>query len=166
MAATTAIQVEGVKEAIKHLNNCEPGFKKLFTADVKKIAQPVTDAMKSQYDNNRFPSGTKRNWQQNGRAIFPLDANKAQKGVGVRVNTGRRGAALSIYQKNAAASIFDIAGRSNSNALATAFDNKFGRSASRVIWPEFQANETQFVNEIEKVVDELIKETNRNFKVV
>jgi hypothetical protein len=162
---TTSIQVDGVKEAIRHLNQCEPGFKKLFTANVKEIAKPVTDAMKNNYANSRFPSGTQRNWAQSGRALFPLDAAKAKRGVGVRVNTGRRGAALSIYQKNPGAAIFDIAGRANSNALGMAFDSKFGRSASRVIWPEFESKQTQFVAEIEKVVDDLMKETNKNLKV-
>ena len=166
MGVETSLQIDGVKQAIKHLNQCEPGYKKLFTAKVKEIGKPVTDAMKSQYDNSRFPSGTLGNWSQNGRALFPLDAAKAKRGVGVRVNTGRRGAALSIYQKNPGAAIFDIAGRSNTNALGMAFDTKFGRSASRVIWPEFQANQTQFVNEIEKVVDELMLETNKNLKVL
>ena len=163
---TTSIQVDGVKEAIRHLNKCEPGFKKLFTANVKEIGKPVTDAMKNQYDNSRFPSGTLRNWSQNGRALFPLDASKAKRGVGVRVNTGRRGAAMSIYQKNPGAAIFDIAGRANTNALGMAFDTKFGRTASRVIWPEFESKQTQFVAEIEKVVDDLMKETNKNLKVV
>jgi hypothetical protein len=47
-----------------------------------------------------------------------------------------------------------------------AFDTKFGRTASRVIWPEFESKQTQFVAEIEKVVDDLMKETNKNLKVV
>ena len=163
---TTTIEVMGLKDAVKYLNSVEPGYRKAYVANMKMVAQPMTDAMKSQYDNSRFPSGTKRRWSPEGRQVFPLTAANAVKGVSLRVNNKKQGAAFSVMQKNPAASIFDIAGRANANPLATAFSTKFGRSASRVIWPVFEAKISDISANVQKVVDDVIAEVNKNFKVV
>ena len=166
MATDLTIQVNGVKDAVKYLNQVEPGYRKAYVANMKQIAKPMTDAMQSQYDDSKFPSGTKRNWSPGGRQVFPLSASKAVRGVGVRVNNKKRGAAFSVMQKNPAAAIFDIAGRANVNPLGTAFSTKFGRSASRVIWPVFEARISDLTTEIQKVVDGVMAEVNKNLKVI
>ena len=166
MATDLTIQVNGVKDAVKYLNQVEPGYRKAYVANMKQIAKPMTDAMQSQYDDSKFPSGTKRNWSPGGRQVFPLSAPKAVRGVGVRVNNKKRGAAFSVMQKNPAAAIFDIAGRANVNPLGTAFSTKFGRSASRVIWPVFEARISDLTTEVQKVVDGVMAEVNKNLKVI
>ena len=166
MATDLTIQVNGVKDAVKYLNQVEPGYRKAYVANMKQIAKPMTDAMQSSYDDARFPSGTKRNWSPGGRQVFPLSASKAVRGVGVRVNNKKRGAAFSVMQKNPAAAIFDIAGRANVNPLGTAFSTKFGRSASRVIWPVFEARISDLNIEVQKVVDGVMAEVNKNLKVI
>jgi hypothetical protein len=165
MTTDLTLQVNGVKDAVKYLNKVEPGFRKAYIANMKEVAKPMTDAMKSNYDDNRFPSGTQRNWSPGGRQVFPLSASKAVRGVGVRVNNKKQGAAFSVMQKNPAAAIFDIAGRANVNPLGTAFSNKFGRSASRVIWPVFEAKIVALTTEVQKVVDGVMAEANKNLKV-
>ena len=166
MTTDLTIQVDGVKEAVKYLNQVEPGFRKAYVANMKEVARPMTEAMKSQYDDNRFPSGTKRNWAPEGRQVFPLSASNAVRGVSLRVNNKKVGAAFSVMQKNPAAAIFDIAGRANVNPLGTAFSTKFGRSASRVIWPVFETKIVQISGEIQKVVNSVMAEVNKNMKVI
>ena len=166
MTTDLTIQVDGVKEAVKYLNQVEPGFRKAYVANMKEVARPMTEAMKSQYDDNRFPSGTKRNWAPEGRQVFPLSASNAVRGVSLRVNNKKVGAAFSVMQKNPAAAIFDIAGRANVNPLGNAFSNKFGRSASRVIWPVFEARISDLTTEVQKVVDGVMAEVNKNLKVI
>lgn len=165
MATDMTLKVDGVKEAVKYLNQVEPGYRKAYVANMREISKPMTDAMKSNYDNNRFPSGTKRNWAPGGRQVFPLTAANAVRGVGVRVNNKKKGAAFSVMQKNPAAAIFDIAGRANTNPLGTAFTAKFGRSASRVIWPVFEAKIADLTIEVQKVVDGVMADANKNMKV-
>jgi hypothetical protein len=166
MTTDLTIQVNGVKDAVKYLNQVEPGYRKAYVANMKEIAKPMTDAMQNQYDDSKFPSGTQRNWSPGGRQVFPLSASKAVRGVGVRVNNKKQGAAFSVMQKNPAAAIFDIAGRANVNPLATAFSNKFGRSASRVIWPVFEAKISDLTVEVQKVVNGVMAEANKNLKVI
>jgi hypothetical protein len=166
MTTDLTIQVNGVKDAVKYLNQVEPGYRKAYVANMKEIAKPMTDAMQSQYDDSKFPSGTQRNWSPGGRQVFPLSASKAVRGVGVRVNNKKKGAAFSVMQKNPAAAIFDIAGRGNVNPLGTAFSTKFGRSASRVIWPVFEAKISDLTIEVQKVVNGVMAEANKNLKVI
>lgn len=166
MTTDLTIQVEGVKEAVKYLNKVEPGFRKAYVANMKMVAQPMTDAMKASYSESGFPSGTQRKWSSKGRQIFPLTTSGAVKGVALRVNNKKSGAAFSVMQKNPAAAIFDIAGRANTNPLGTAFSTKFGRTASRVIWPVFEAKISDISAEIQKVVDDVMAEVNKNFKVI
>lgn len=163
---TTGIEVLGLKEAVKYLAQVEPGFKKAYTANMKQTAEPITSAMKANYDDMRFPSGTKRKWSPGGRQVFPLTAANAQKGVALRINNKKSGAAFSVMQKNPAAAIFDIAGRANTNPLGTAFSTKFGRTASRVIWPAFEMNINGVIGNIQKIADDVMAEVNKNFQVI
>ena len=165
---TTGIEVLGLKEAVKYLAQVEPGFKKAYIANMKQTAEPITSAMKSNYDNMRFPSGTKRKWSPGGRQVFPLTAANAQKGVALRVNNKKgKSAAFSVMQKNGAAAIFDIAGRANpGNKLDLAFNTTFGRRASRVIWPAYEMNIEGVIGNVQKVADDVMAEVNKNFKVI
>ena len=165
---TTGIEVLGLKEAVKYLAQVEPGFKKAYVANMKMVAEPITNAMKSNYDDMRFPSGTKRRWSPEGRQVFPLTAANAQKGVALRINNKKgKNAAFSVMQKNAAAVVFDMAGRENKgNNLDLAFNTTFGRRASRVLWPAFEMNIAGVIGNIQKVADDVMAEVNKNFKVI
>ena len=154
MAKTS--EITGVKETIKALRRIDPELRKEFNAKYKDAVSPMTNAAKAIYDDQRFPSGTKRTWAPGGRKIFPLTAAKAKTGVKPKINTAYRGGtALYVMQANPAAAVFDIAGRST--GLGAAFSAKFGRDPSRVMWPVAERHEKQ----VKKNVEELVKETTK-----
>lgn len=154
MAKTS--EITGVKETIKALRRIDPELRKEFNAKYKDAVSPMTNAAKAIYDDQRFPSGTKRTWAPGGRKIFPLTAAKAKTGVKPKINTSYRGGtALYVMQANPAAAVFDIAGRST--GLGAAFSAKFGRDPSRVMWPVAERHEKQ----VKKNVEELVKETTK-----
>ena len=154
MAKTS--EITGVKETIKALRRIDPELRKEFNAKYKDAVSPMTNAAKAIYDDQRFPSGTKRTWAPGGRKIFPLTAAKAKTGVKPKINTSYRGGtALYVMQANPAAAVFDIAGRST--GLGAAFSAKFGRDPSRVMWPVAERHEKQVKNNVE----ELVKETTK-----
>jgi hypothetical protein len=157
-------EIEGVKDTVKALRRIDPELRKEFNIKVKAIAAPMTDAMKSEYSNNRFPSGTKRKWtvgktgDYKGRSVFPLTAAKAQAGVKVKINTSYRDRnAFYVMQANPAAAIFDMAGKKNMNLLGTAFSSKFGGNASRVMWPVAE----QKLNDVQKGIEDLVEDTEK-----
>ena len=137
-------QIEGVKEAVRALRKIDPEMRKTFNANVKAVVEPMTSAMQSNYDDMRFPSGTKRKWSQNplgakSRKLNPLTAAAARRGVKVKIDTNRKsGAAFTVMQTNVGATIFDLA--SNSTPLGRAFTRKFGKTPSRVMWPNAEVH--------------------------
>ena len=154
MAKTS--EITGVKETIKALRRIDPELRKEFNTNYGRAVSPMTNAAKAIYDDQRFPSGTKRTWAPGGRKIFPLTAAKAKTGVKPKINTSYRGGtALYVMQANPAAAVFDIAGRST--GLGAAFSAKFGRDPSRVMWPVAERHEKQ----VKKNVEELVKETTK-----
>ena len=154
MAKTS--EITGVKETIKALRRIDPELRKEFNTNYGRAVSPMTNAAKALYDDQRFPSGTKRTWAPGGRKIFPLTAAKAKTGVKPKINTSYRGGtALYVMQANPAAAVFDIAGRST--GLGAAFSAKFGRDPSRVMWPVAERHEKQ----VKKNVEELVKETTK-----
>ncbi len=156
-------KIEGVKDTVKALRRIDPELRKEFNIKVQAIAAPMTDAMKAEYSDDRFPSGTKRKWtvgktgDNKGRTIFPLTAAKAQKGVKVKINTSYRDRnAFYVMQSNPAAAIFDMAGKKNLNGLGNAFTSKF-KQPSRVMWPIAE----QKLKDVQDEIKDLVEETEK-----
>jgi hypothetical protein len=156
-------KIEGVKDTVKALRRIDPELRKEFNIKVQAIAAPMTDAMKAEYSDNRFPSGTKRKWtvgktgDNKGRTVFPLTAAKAQKGVKVKINTSYRDRnAFYVMQANPAAAIFDMAGKKNLNGLGNAFTSKF-QQPSRVMWPVAERK----LNEVQDGIKDLVEDTEK-----
>lgn len=107
-------EIEGVKEAVRALRKIDPAMRKTFNTSVKAVVSPMTSAMQSNYDDMRFPSGTKRKWGTQAvgakaRKINPLTAAAAKRGVKVKIDTNRKsGAAFTVMQTNPGATIFDF----------------------------------------------------------
>jgi hypothetical protein len=157
-------EIEGVKDTIKALRQIDPELRKEFNRKVRAIAAPMTDAMKDEYSDHRFPSGTKRTWTVNktdlgdGRKLFPLTAAKAKNGVRVRIDTSYRNRnALYIMQANPAAAIFDMAGKKNVNSLGNAFSTKFGKGSSRVMWPVAERK----LKDVQDGIKDLVEDTEK-----
>lgn len=148
MSAT--IRVDGVKETIAELRKIDPELRKTFNRQVKEIAKPIITAAQSRYRSQNFPSGTARNWQQNGRPKFPLDTQKAVRGVTAQISTSRRSAStIAIVQKNAGAAVFEFAASGN---LGAAFSSKNGAPA-RVMWPAADSAQNAVSQEMARYVE-------------
>ena len=161
-------EIEGVKEAVRALRKIDPAMRKTFNANVKAVVAPMTQAMQSNYDDARFPSGTKRKWSQNpvgakARKINPLTAASARRGVKVKIDTGRKsGAAFTVMQTNPGAAIFDMAG--NGTPLGRAFTAKFGRSSSRVMWPNAEVHLDDVRENLVELIQEIEQDISRELQ--
>ena len=153
-------QIRGFKEAAKTLRQIDPEMRKVFNANVREIAKSVTEAAKANYSETQIPSGTRRAWQQGGKAKFPFTASKARSGVRVKIDTRTRTrSAIKIVQANPAAAIYEMAGKRSNNGLARAFDSK-GRRPARVMWPaaelhlpQVQDNLVEYLKEVEDTIN-------------
>ena len=59
MTATMTIEVFGVKEALKELNDIDPDLRKQINAKAKDIVKPAVDAIKNKYPSE-YLSGMQR----------------------------------------------------------------------------------------------------------
>lgn len=166
----TTVQVIGVKETIKELRQLDPQLRKQFNKDARKVAAPIIDQAKSDYPA-RYLSGMARAWSQRGRQLFPYNQRDAQRGVVLKIDTGKRATStLTIIQKNPAAAIIDMAGKKpgepgKSRNFISAMLLLHG-NPSRVMWPAAESQRDQVENEMIKVVAEAANQVQIQIVVV
>jgi hypothetical protein len=123
MTTNTTVEVTGLREAIRSLNKVEPGLRKQFVAEASRIAQPAIEEVQRGYQRE-YLSGMARNWTQGGSKKFPFNIAKAVSGVKLKVDASREATSLIyIQQMNAAAAIWEAAGRKTSNNLGNNLGN-------------------------------------------
>lgn len=154
MPVKADMNLVGVRETIRSLNKIEPGLRKQFVNDSRRIAAPAIEEARRGYD--RLPlSGMARRWSQNGRQLFPFSLTRAQRGVQLKVDTDRRATAIiSIVQKDQAAAIFETAGRRTPNPFERSLgDLQPGRT--RVLGPAVYRSRRYFEPELRKSIARL-----------
>ena len=144
MAAEFRVEVEGTKQVLRTLRKVDPTLRKQFDKDARQVVKPLMDDAKQRY--TRVPlSGFNRRW----RDITPRTIGRYRSGVQFRVNTSKkREAVFTVLQRNAAASVFDMAGRKQPNQLATNLERAGWGTPSRVMWPAAEARAEQVRNEL------------------
>jgi hypothetical protein len=149
VAKTT--KITGVKETIRALNKIEPGLRKEFTAEAKKVAAPAIQEAQRAY--TRVPlSGMNRNWQQNSRRIFPFTVVGARRGVKLKVDAARKAVAvILIQQTDRGAAVFESAGRGSSNPLGKALGN-IQPGQTRIIGPAVYRRRREVAAEMKKLI--------------
>lgn len=154
------MELVGLRDAIRSLNKIEPGLRKQFVADARRIAQPAVDNVRRGY--TKVPlSGMSRKWSQNGRQLFPFTVAKAQRGVQVKVDTDRRtNNTISIVQKDQAAAIFETAGRRTDNSLERSL-GQLAPGRTRIIGPAVYRALPQFETELRDSILRVIKRVEK-----
>lgn len=148
------MQVQGLESTLKALQKIQPEVKKQFFKDAKQIVKPAVNEAKNAYRSD-YLSGMTRAWSPGGRPIFPWNQASASKGVAVSTSLSKKqDAVLTIVQKDAAASIFDIAGKRSSNRLGNAL-NAFN-TPSRVMWRSYEQHAGAIEAEMKQSVDEVM----------
>lgn len=158
MTVNSSIEVVGVRDAIRSLNNIEPGLRKQFVQDATRIAQPAIQEVQRGY--SQIPlSGMARQWTQNGKKIFPFSIVKAKSGVKLKVDASREATSLIyITQTYVAAAVFEAAGRTNANSLGDSL-GRLSPGHTRILGPavfrkrrEIEREMLQATNEVKRRV--------------
>ena len=158
------MQVQGLESTLKALQKIQPEVKKQFFKDAKQIVRPAVDEAKNAYRSD-YLSGMTRAWSPGGRPIFPWNIGAAQKGVTVATSLSKKqDAVLTFTQKDAGATIFDIAGKSTNNRLGRAL-NAFN-TPSRVMWRAYENNAGAIEAEMKQSVDEVMTRISAVTKMV
>ena len=163
MTTNTTIQVTGLKETIRSLNKVEPGLRKQFVQEASRIAQPAIQEVQRGY--TKVPlSGMSRQWQQNGKKIFPFSVARAVSGVKLKVDASREATSLIyITQTNVAAAVFEAAGRTNPNSLGDSLgDLRPGhtRILGPAVFRKRKEIEREMLKAVKDAMDTVQKELN------
>ena len=159
-----SISVDGLESTLKALQKIQPEVKKQFFKDAKKIVKPAIDEAKGAYRSG-YLSGMSRAWAPSGRSIFPWSQGTAVKGVAVVTSLSKKqDAVLTIVQKDAAAAIFDMAGKRTTNPLGNAL-NAF-QTPSRVMWRAYENNAGPIETEMKQSVDEVMARVSQLTKAL
>jgi hypothetical protein len=166
MSATTNIEVVGVRQAVASLNKIEPGLRKQFAAELNQIAAPAVQAAQQRYTALGVPlSGMSQPWSNKGRKLFPFDPARAAKGVKVKLDTRRKATGVIVIQQtDAAAGIFETAGRRTSNTLATNLGNTPPQGRTRLFGPAVYSRIREVTAEIEKAALRVVNRVEREMR--
>ena len=177
MAVETNVQIYGIKNALKELNKIDKSLRREITKDYKQIVSSVITDAKQAVPSAAPLSGMNRRWKtKSGYDIIPeggwngaqaqkfivakISTRKVKEFNGDKVNVGT----FRLVWAGLANQVFDISGRSASNALARALSARWGR-ASRLIWPAYEKNKSQVDDEMLKLCERVMNEVNRNLVV-
>ena len=163
MTTNTSIEVVGLKEAIRSLNKVEPGLRKEFVAQATAIAQPAIQEVQRGY--TKVPlSGMARQWQQNGKKIFPFSVARAISGVKLKVDASREATSLIyITQTNVAAAVFEAAGRANQNRLGDSL-GQLRPNHTRILGPAVFRKRREIEGEMLRATNEVKARVERELK--
>lgn len=157
MAAEFRAEVEGTKRVIAALNKVDPELRKQFNKDARQVVKPLMDDAKQRY--TRVPlSGFNRRWKD----ITPRTIGRYRSGVTFKVNTSKkRETVFTVLQRNAAASVFDMAGRKQNNQLSRSLEAAGWGAPSRVMWPAAEATGEAVRDELLDLVTEAARRLER-----
>lgn len=155
---TANIQVTGIKETLRELQKLNPALRKAFNGQFKAILQPTVDDIKARIPSEAPLSGFERPYKKKGA----WQGNKVKQGVKTKIDTRRpkpgafeETTAFAILQKTGWGAIFDMAGRSSSNVLATNLGRRYG-VASRSMWPAVINHQDQIESDMSKITDDVM----------
>jgi hypothetical protein len=165
-----SVEVLGIKEALKELNDLDKTARRKVTSDFKRIVKPVEDAAKFLTPKTAPLSGFERNWKtKSGFQMFPWQPGKDK--VIAKVS-GRKPKMFAGHMTNLAtfyiryqgpnAVLFDMAGKGSvpttaGSNMVRALTSFYG-PPSRVLWRAYEQRGDQVVSETQKLIDEMMRE--------
>lgn len=179
MTVSASLEVYGMKDALRQLNEISQKLRKQVTRDYADIVEPVILDARARIPDQAPLSGMDRQWKtKSGYLMLPgksgggWQAAIAQKFVKPKINTKRikdfggqrvNIGTFRIVWMGAANTVFDMAGRKSGNVMARNLEARWGK-ASRVVWPAYEKNQTQVEAGMMKLVEQVSLMVSRNLQ--
>ena len=168
MAVDFSLEVVGLKEALKELNQIDKKLRRQVTTDFKKIMAPVVDDAKSRIPDNAPLSGMSRSWtSKSGAELMAWDDTKVNKNLKAFTSGKKvRDTGLGFVQNLAVFGVrwngpqvtqFD---QGRKGAMARQLGLRYG-SPSRLLWRSYETKRPQVEQEIRNLVSEVMRKVGR-----
>jgi len=178
MTAETKIEVVGLKDSLRVLQEYNKSLRRQITKDYKYIVNDVVQELQMEVPVDVPISGFARRWTtKSGFQMLPWKGGLAQKSVKPYVSgkkpkefngVTRNLAVFGIKWQNARATLFDLSadyktpqGRNMVHGLTS----KFGKP-SRAMWPTFTRYEADITSKMRDLVDHVTKAANEELRKV
>ena len=200
MTTETTLEVAGLKQALKTLQDMDKVARRAITQDYKQLVQPMVSDARSLVPTNAPMSGFNRSWSpRGGEPILPFAGNTGgraprkpsryeynfpggrrqmgkwedwQRGLNAFVS-GKKPRQFGDYTKNLAvfgvqwqghaAVLYDQSRRASTPQgarMISVLQSRFG-PASRVIWKAYSSADTEIQNELERLIQRIMKQATR-----
>jgi len=175
MTIETSFEVYGLKAALSELSRVDRKLRLQITRDFKKLTDGLVKDIQQHVPESAPISGMGRNWvtARTGFQMFPWNGRLARNMVKQSVSAKkprefagitRNLAVFSVRWQGMANTLYDMAGRRNTNPLGSALEDKIG-PASRVMYPAFQRHENEIQQGMIDIVQKVGDAVNKNLKV-
>lgn len=175
------IEVVGLKEALKELNNIDKIARRQITKDFKQIMAPTIAEALQLLPNDAPLSGFKRVWspRNSGAEVFPWAGVSFTKHIKAFTSGKKVREAPGGFKQNLAifgmkwegpeARVFDMAGKAGGRTpqgkeMIRALTSRFG-GPSRVIWRAYQQTQGQVETQVRALVNDVMRQVGNNGRI-
>ncbi len=176
MTVSAKVEVVGLKEALRELQQIDPKLRREVSKDFRKVVDPVIKTAKAKVPQAPPISGWGRNWKtKSGHQMTPWVGSRGDDFIKAKVSgkkprewAGRTTnlAVFSVAWTGAVNTLYDLAGRRSSGdtergaQMIRAIEARYGK-ASRVLWPAYEMNRDQVERGTADIVARVLREVNR-----
>lgn len=178
MTAETKIEVVGLKDSLRVLQEYNKSLRRQITKDYKYIVNDVVQELQMEVPLDVPISGFARRWTtKSGFEMLPWKGGLAQKSVKPYVSgkkpkefggVTRNLAVFGIKWQNARATLFDLSAdykTPQGRNMVKGLTSKFGKP-SRAMWPTFMRYEADITSKMRNLVDDVTKAANEELRKV
>jgi len=176
MSVDMTIEVAGIKDALKRLNEINPKLRRQITRDYKKIVESVVSDAQQSIPLGAPISGFNRNWTtKSGYQLLPwglatdvvkagVSGKKVKEFSGVLSNL----ATFYIRFTGPTAVLLDMSGKgavptTQGGNMVKGLTERAG-PPSRILWPAYERNQSNVEWRVRELVDIVMKETSNGLK--
>lgn len=184
MRIETQIQVTGVKEALRELNQIDKRARRKLTRDYREIVSPTLTTAEGLTPSKAPMSGWERGWDpqagrqggSTGRKLLPYDPNKAKQAIKPFISgkkpkefagVTRNLTAFGISWRSPSAVLFDQADHWNTKQgeqMVHVLRQRYG-TPSRMMWRAWERTEDDVMGNIKQLIEDLMFQVGNRIKI-
>jgi len=170
--ATNVVEVLGLKEALKELNDMDKKLRRQITRDFKQIVQPVVGKAESMLPQGPPLSGMARSWKgKSGADIMSWNDTRVRKNIkaftsGKKVRDAPGGfkqnlGVFGIRWLGPQATALDMLAK---GTMANNLTDRFG-PPSRIIYRAYESSSEKIQQDVKDLVNKVMKLTNNAMRI-
>lgn len=172
-------QVKGLGETLRDLGKVEPELRRTLNREIRNVIKPLVTDINARIPSTPPLSGMAHNgrtgWANRKTSVIKIDARRPRRNVNA-TSTATPVNVVRIVTRGAPVAIVDMAGKAGGSSsrrdvkyqrpnFASALNAQLG-TASRFMWRDIETSLGPTIAEMEKVVDDVVRQANRQLMKV